>query len=211
MEALGAALVAVLGSTGLIGILTASLQLSRRSRLKRSIQTATEIADSIAPGSLARKALQQAIETDVLRLAAMSMVELRARTRYMITMVLVMFGFAVGVGLVVFLTFPDEALGTFLFRYTMGAAEDVLPWEARFAAWIVGLGVVAYASMFVVLLDQLIRRERERIVNDALLNSGASIMTRTMSARAKEKSSERHYEIRRRARRARKLGGASDN
>lgn len=82
--------VAVLGSTGVIGILTATVQLTRRARLTRAISAAARIADQAAPGSSTRLVLQQAIEMDMLRLAAVSIIKIRGREPVVWTGILVL-------------------------------------------------------------------------------------------------------------------------
>ncbi|WP_153001887.1 hypothetical protein [Curtobacterium oceanosedimentum] len=63
-----------LGSTGLAGVLTGGIQLTRRSRLRKSIEASYAVLANLENGSAAHAALKAAIASDGTRLAALTLI-----------------------------------------------------------------------------------------------------------------------------------------
>lgn len=74
METLTPIIVALIGTTGLAGLLTWVVNNSRVSRLRKSIKQSLELAEPMATDSTGRQALLLAAERDSLWLASMSIV-----------------------------------------------------------------------------------------------------------------------------------------
>ena len=63
-----------LGSTGLAGVLTGGIQLTRRSRLRKSIESSFAVLANLDEGSASHAALKAAIAADGTRLAALTLI-----------------------------------------------------------------------------------------------------------------------------------------
>jgi len=63
-----------LGSTGLAGVLTGGIQLTRRSRLRKSIESSFAVLANLDEGSASHTALKAAIAADGTRLAALTLI-----------------------------------------------------------------------------------------------------------------------------------------
>lgn len=73
MDLLGAAIASFIGSTGIAGLLAGVVQLSRATRLRKSIRANSKLIEHIGHGSAAADALTAAMRKDVARLAAISL------------------------------------------------------------------------------------------------------------------------------------------
>lgn len=65
---------AAFGSTGLAGLRTGGLQLTKRGRLKKSIARSQEVLSGLPEGTEAHATIVKAIEADATRLAALTLV-----------------------------------------------------------------------------------------------------------------------------------------
>lgn len=87
-----------LGSTGLAGVLTGGIQLTRRSRLRKSIEASHGVLASLDDGTASHTALKEAIAADGSRLAALTLVGFPRSTvaffRFAWLYVVVVIGFA---------------------------------------------------------------------------------------------------------------------
>jgi len=90
-----------LGSTGLAGLLTGGLQLTKRGRLRKSIERSQQVRALLPDIAPAAAAVQQAIEADAMRLAALTLVGFPKSTtrllRFSYVYVVVLTGFALAV------------------------------------------------------------------------------------------------------------------
>lgn len=188
----------VVGSTGVIGVITASVQLSRRARLKRSIAAAREVAGAVVADSRTRRVLQQAIETDILRLAAMSMVTLNIRVRLYATV------------------FVSALLGSVLLSWVLWITDvsirSLLPWLGEGSSRETPMSTLATAALFMImivvpgaiLVDVDLQRKRERVVVSALVQVVGIVETPEIRSYKIEQSEWRRAEAKRQAKKAEK-------
>lgn len=188
----------VIGSTGVIGVITASVQLSRRARLKRSIAAAREVADAVAADSRTRRVLQQAIETDILRLAAMSMVTLTVRVRlYAYTFIAAL---AASVVLSLVLWLMDISI------------SSLLPWVAEGDVTTTPLSTLSATAVFTfclvvpgaILLDLDLQSNRERLVVASLIRTNGLVETPEMRSYKEGRREFRRAQAARRAKKAKR-------
>jgi hypothetical protein len=103
---LGVVVVALIGGGGVTGLLAGVFDLSKRNRLRRRVERASELRKLLPDGSPERGAIQHAVALDATRLAALSAVGTRRAladaipTLITVGFVLVLVLVAAGVGLV---------------------------------------------------------------------------------------------------------------
>lgn len=76
MEQIVLAVAAILGSTGIAGLLSGGVQWSRAARLRHSVERMTGLIDKVGPDTAAGKALAAASQRDAVRLSVMSIIQL---------------------------------------------------------------------------------------------------------------------------------------
>jgi hypothetical protein len=79
---IGVAITAVVGGSGIAGVLTGAVELSQRNRLRRRAEKALALAELLSEKSSERQAVEHAAAVDATRLAALSAVELNPLIRY---------------------------------------------------------------------------------------------------------------------------------
>lgn len=161
--------VALLGSTGVIGLLTLAIQFSRRARLARAIREGVKATAAVDEGSHSRRVLQQAIEMDVMRLAMTSIVSLRPTFWY----------FFWGITIAVAVALASAGLAIMLEVDLKG----VIPMRSDTrtdALWIViGLtAFMAYVAIGVLVVNWTILKQRERQVAAQIVKSSPEVVTR---------------------------------
>jgi hypothetical protein len=143
---------ALLGSTGIAGTLTGGFQLSRRARLRRSVERTAELLSKLDTDSLSRGSLRRAVDHDVLQLAALTLVSFPGDLRRLFRLSLVFSGIYIGlVAVIVSYSPPAESVP--------GASPD-----SRVAlGWFVGmLGLILSIALS---FNALLRNRRERFVD----------------------------------------------
>lgn len=80
---IGVAITAVVGGSGIAGVLTGAVELSQRNRLRRRAEKLLALADLLPEKSSQRRAVEHAAAVDATRLAALSVVELDPRLRFL--------------------------------------------------------------------------------------------------------------------------------
>ncbi|MEI3848624.1 MULTISPECIES: hypothetical protein [unclassified Microbacterium] len=150
-----ALIAAVVGSSGLIGGLTLMVQHSRAARLRRSVRESLELSSAFSDGERPRHALHAAASLDAYRLAAMSLMQIGGRAMSMFIWLLI----GLALALVV--------MGWGLARLAGGGVTTFgLP------MWILLIAYgLAYALGLAFVLDQAIRRRRDRMV-ERLMSPG---------------------------------------
>lgn len=156
---LATVIAAAIGSTGVAGLLTGGLQLSRSARLRRGIEASSALLPGLGGDTAAAKALTLAVQTDTLRLAAMSL--LRPPVRILQMLGLVIFS---GVASVILALAAQSISAT-----SYPKAASLLSSESsRTFVVLIALFGVSYILALVWSLDALIRLRRERFVRAAL-------------------------------------------
>lgn len=171
-------LVALIGSTGIIGALTAGLQLSRRARLRRSIRDNREALEAATDEQILRQTLQPAIDLDSLRLAATSIITLRARQWFIVWSSLITFAAGIAMGLIA------RAIGIDMTVITFGPS---LPreWTFLVLSMTVCLGLIGFLS-----LSFFLQSARERYVA-AQMAKAHEVDTPNVPARNKSRNPRR--------------------
>lgn len=95
MEPWVAVLAAVIGGTGVAGIITASVDMSQAARLRRTIENLTVARSRSPKGSAAREMADKAIQMETVRMAFLSQGRRRPMAWYFTGIVLVFAGFIV--------------------------------------------------------------------------------------------------------------------
>lgn len=137
-----AIIVAVIGSSGIVGALTLAIQHSRAVRLRRSIREALDLATALENETRAAGALRTAAKLDAYRLAAMSLVQWGG---FMVTYVLLV------IASMLFIAFVGRSL-----VYDADAL-----WTGPFywsAYWL------ALIAAYVAAADALLRMRRDQLV-----------------------------------------------
>ena len=151
-----AAIAAAVGTTGVAGLLTGGLQLSRSARLRRSISASMELQSSLPANSAADQALSTAIAADTLRLAAMSLFRAPARLMRLFVPMLVMLVILAGTSWLVL-----DAL-------QVGSSSPT----GRYPIGLLALGyfglLLGAATAQIWVIDSSTRSRRERFVRAAL-------------------------------------------
>lgn len=160
-----------MGTTGVIGVVTASVQLSRRARLRRSIAAARDASALLAPESPNRRVLQQAIEIDVLRLAAMSLIGFTARLRYLA---------------IAFLVASLASMASLVVLKLSGIdLASIAPFPTSLDAqpFLVRLGAIALVVVFLIglpgalIVDFWMQMQRESLVAEQMTKNVGIVMT----------------------------------
>lgn len=150
-----ALIAAVVGSSGLVGGLTLMVQHSRAARLRRSVRESLELSSAFGEGERPRHALHAAASLDAYRLAAMSLMQIGGRAMSMFIWLLI--------GLALALVVMGWGLASLVGD---GATTFGLP------MWILLIAYgLAYALALAFVLDQAIRRRRDRMV-ERLMSPG---------------------------------------
>jgi hypothetical protein len=168
-----AAIAAAVGTTGVAGLLTGGLQLSRSSRLRRSIGASMELRKALRENSASDQALSTAIDADTLRLAAMSLVRAPTLLVRLIIPMIVMLVILAGTSWVA-LGALDQEQEAFNGRYPLG---------------LIALGyfgvLLGAATAQIWVIDSSTRSRRERFVRAALAGGGgdwAAVLTHDFRA-----------------------------
>lgn len=193
---------AVLGGTGAGGLLTGGVQVSRRHRLRRSIEKTAEVVEKLPADSAEVAALEAVQRVEAVRFASMTLITLPRDTRQYLQsfgMYLAAFAWLSLTFLAILLTVlpPRER------RRSAGLPPDQIAWL---------LASAAFAILYVAILDRWLRRRRDMFVDMVL---GGQSFDQAQSVAMEETVPEwlvrvatiflawrRHSLIRRRARRA---------
>lgn len=166
-------LAVIVGSTGIIGAVAAAVQLSRRARLGRSIKAATKAAESVAGSSQTRELLQQAIEMDVLRLAAGSIITVSARSLMLH---------------IAFLAAPVISFAVAAAGGALGLLESEAPWavDPGVVTWMGIIMTFTWVVAVTSLMHQFttVYRLREEWVSAAILAQSPPVRTPRMRSAA---------------------------
>lgn len=97
MEPWVAVLAAVIGGTGVAGIITASVDMSQAARLRRTIENLAVARSRSPKGSAARELADKAIQAETVRMAFLSGARRRPMAWYFTGLVLTLAGFIVAI------------------------------------------------------------------------------------------------------------------
>ena len=147
-----AVIAALLGSTGIAGTLTGGFQLTRRSRLRRSVEKTAELLSKLDTDSASRATLRRAVDHDVLQLAALTLVSFPGDLRRLFRMSLVFSGIYIGlVAVIVGYSPPAES------------DPDAIADPRVALGWFIGmLGLIVSIALS---FNALLRNRRERFVD----------------------------------------------
>jgi len=147
---------AVLGSTGIAGTLTGGFQLTRRARLRRTVEKSADVLARLDAESYARSSLSRAIDSDVLQLSALTLVSFPGDLRRLFRLMLAFSGVYIGL-VAVLVGYSDPA-----------PVSD--PTDPKIVVgWLIGfLGLIFSTAMA---LNALLRARRERFIE--LVTNGA--------------------------------------
>lgn len=147
---------AVLGSGGLASLLSGGLEISRRSRLRRSIEKTRELATKFEAGSQEHDALQSVTELEGLRFAALTHVGLPKSIRRVLMTTWVLFGLVVA----------GTLIAAVLVRNWSGDVGKAREAEAFKRDDFVTFVAIAFIALFyVAALDALVRTRRAEFVS----------------------------------------------
>lgn len=151
----GVALAAAIGGSGVVGLFSGGIELSRRARLRRAIEKAADLIERLDDESAEAGSLRHARRLDTLRLAALSVIGLPAVLGRMVALVVLVL-----------------VLYVFGFVAVAWVAPDMFGWvfkglqDRQVGAIFLGMVVFAmfYAGAFFWLLDQTLRQRRTQYV-----------------------------------------------
>lgn len=161
---------AALGGAGLSGALTSMVQLSRASRVARSIQNIKTSLEGAEDGGVGELALRIALDRERLRLASLSIIGMPQRYVQLLFLLAMTAVITVGVfatGLV------PLALPWGTDRDGDGVAGE-LGLASSTATWLIAGLFGAYILFFVVAMDHAIQRRRAQFIT-AAYESGADL------------------------------------
>jgi hypothetical protein len=146
----GVALASALGGSGVVGLFSGGVELSRRARLRRAIDKSLELLSRLEARSDEASALRHAARLDTLRLAALSVVSLPT----VIGRALGLFTAVIAVYVVVFWVVLSSL---------PNGPDDLLGGRGNVVAAIVALTLIYFGAL-AALIDQRLRQRRTHYV-----------------------------------------------